>query len=79
MHAYPPASFSGSYNMMRSSGKYIHQREGYRAFVPDPLPPTPDIDIDRELQKLLSNADRALGRLDGSIQALPNPELFVFM
>ena len=28
---------------------------------------------------LLSQADRALGRLDGSIQTLPNPDLFVFM
>jgi len=28
---------------------------------------------------LLSEADRALGRLDGSIQTQPNPELFVYM
>lgn len=28
---------------------------------------------------LLSQADRALGRLDGSTEALPNPDLFVFM
>ena len=28
---------------------------------------------------LLSAADRALGRLDGSVLALPNPDLFVFM
>jgi Fic family protein len=28
---------------------------------------------------LLSEADRALGRLDGSIKTLPNPDLFVFM
>jgi len=27
---------------------------------------------------VLSQADRALGRLDGSIQTLPNPDLFVF-
>ena len=31
------------------------------------------------MQSLLSAADRALGRLDGSIQTLPNPDLFVFM
>ncbi len=31
------------------------------------------------MQKLLSSADRALGRLEGSIQTLPNPDLFVFM
>ena len=35
--------------------------------------------MDMELYSLLSKADRALGRLDGSIQTLPNPELFVFM
>ena len=31
------------------------------------------------MQTLLSEADRVLGRLDGSIQTLPNPDLFVFM
>jgi Fic family protein len=31
------------------------------------------------LQSALSDADRALGRLDGSIQTLPNPDLFVYM
>jgi Fic family protein len=31
------------------------------------------------LQRLLSQADLALGRLDGSIQILPNPDLFVLM
>jgi Fic family protein len=31
------------------------------------------------VQKRLSLADRALGRLDGSVTTLPNPDLFVFM
>jgi Fic family protein len=31
------------------------------------------------MRTLLSSADRALGRLDGSIEALPNADLFVFM
>ncbi len=31
------------------------------------------------MQGLLSKADRALGRLDGSIRTLPNPDLFIFM
>jgi len=35
--------------------------------------------MDEEMITLLSDADRALGRLDGSIQTLPDPELFVFM
>ena len=35
--------------------------------------------LSSELHALLSQADLALGRLDGSIQTLPNPDLFVFM
>lgn len=61
------------------SGQYIRQLNGYRAFIPAPLPPAPPVQMAGELQAVLSQADRALGRLDGSIQTLPNPELFVLM
>ncbi len=61
------------------SGRYFNQPTGYRAFVPAPLPPDPSIRMTGELQTLLSSADRALGRLDGSIETLPNPNLFVLM
>ena len=61
------------------AGRYIRQPTGYRAFIPAPLPPVPPVQITGEIQRLLSEADRALGRLDGSIQTLPNPDLFVFM
>ena len=61
------------------AGRYIRQFNGYRAFIPAPLPPDPPVQITGELQMLLSDADRALGRLDGSIQTLPNPDLFVLM
>ncbi len=61
------------------AGQYLPQPGGYRAFIPAPLPPDPPVQLSGELQKLLSQADRALGRLDGSIQTLPNPDLFVLM
>jgi Fic family protein len=61
------------------SGLYIRQPEGYQAFFPAPLPPSPPVQVADELQRLLSEADRALGRLDGSVQTLPNPDLFVYM
>jgi Fic family protein len=61
------------------AGRYIRQPSGYAAFIPRPLPPEPAVAFDDEMQTLLSKADRALGRLDGSIQTLPNPDLFVFM
>jgi len=61
------------------AGRYVRQPNGYSAFIPAVLPPDPPVLIDHEMQTLLSKADRALGRLDGSIQTLPNPDLFVFM
>lgn len=61
------------------AGRYLRQPAGHRAFTPASLPPEPAIRLDGELQTLLSDADRALGRLDGSIQTLPNPDLFVLM
>lgn len=61
------------------TGQYVKQVEGYRAFIPAPLPPNPPIVMDTELWRLLSDADRALGRLDGAASTLPNPDLFVAM
>ena len=61
------------------AGRYLRQPTGYRAFSPAPLPPAPPLVLDTGLQQLLSQADRALGRLDGSVLTLPNPDLFVFM
>lgn len=66
-------------NRQMRAGRYIKQPDGYRAFIPAPLPPEPAVRLDGELQSLLSGADRALGRLDGSIQTLPHPDLFVSM
>ncbi len=61
------------------SGRYVTQSRGYRAFIPAPLPPDPPVQIGGELSRLLSDADRSLGRLDGVASVLPNPDLFVAM
>ncbi|WP_353929872.1 Fic family protein [Okeanomitos corallinicola TIOX110] len=61
------------------AGRYVEQPGKYKAFIPNPLPPLPEIKIDQEMWQILSQADLALGRLDGSTDALPNPDLFVFM
>lgn len=66
-------------NNSTRAGAYVLQPEGYSAFIPAPLPPNPPVQIDEEMLALLSAADRALGRLDGSIQTLPDPDLFVLM
>lgn len=61
------------------AGRYITQIGGYKAFIPKLLPPDPPIQRDEEMDYLLSQADTAVGRLDGASEILPNPDLFVMM
>jgi len=61
------------------AGKYVKQGTGFKAFIPAPLPPIPPVALDAELTRLLSEADRSLGRLDGIGSVLPNRDLFVAM
>lgn len=64
---------------IQRAGFFVNQPMGYQSFVPKKLPPDPPIEYDAEMLRLLSEADRKLGRLDGVTQILPNPELFVAM
>lgn len=61
------------------SGRFIRQPSGYEAFVPAPLPPNPPVAIEGELLELLSQANISLGRLDGIVKVVPDPDLFVSM
>lgn len=61
------------------AGRYLPQPKGYKAFIPAPVPPSPPIQLGSDLLVLVSKADRALGRLDGSIYTLPDADLFVYM
>ncbi len=65
--------------MDRRAGTFVMQPGGYNAFIPNSLPPSPPIRFDGKLQSLLSEADRALARLDGITTVLPNPDLFIAM
>jgi Fic family protein len=61
------------------AGRFVSQPSGYRAFVPAPLPPDPPLDLDGATLALLSQADVALGRLDGVVKVIPDPDFFVSM
>jgi Fic family protein len=61
------------------AGRFITQPSGYRAFIPAPLPPDPPLDIDGDILSVLSRADIALGRLDGVVKVIPEPDFFVDM
>ena len=66
-------------NTSPRAGRMVQQPNGFRAFIPNPLPPVPAIDLTGNVQALLSQADHALALLEGAARMLPNPELFVFM
>lgn len=61
------------------AGHVVTQLEGYEAFQPVALPPTPPVAYDDVLVRLLSEADQRVGRLDALANALPDADLFLAM
>jgi len=68
--------------MERKTGTYLDcsvaDTVPYRAYMPEPLPPVPPLDL-TELYPLLDQANTALGRLDGMSLVLPGASLFLYM
>ncbi|MGI8402628.1 MAG: Fic family protein [Gemmatimonadaceae bacterium] len=63
-------------------GRFVVQqpgRDGFAAFIPNPLPPQPSVNLGGELPDLLERASRELGRLDSVTILLPDPGLFIYM
>ncbi len=58
-----------------SSGRCIRHQRGYYYFMPEPLPPK--IDYDMDLANLMAEANRALSELSGTGRNLKNPYLLV--
>ena len=50
-----------------------------RAFIPNPLPPSPSLEIGSELRDSLDEALLCLGRLDSITTLLPDTHLFLYM
>lgn len=61
------------------SGNLIKQLTGYKAFIPTPLPPHPSINMQGEIQHLLTKADMAIGKLDTMGYFVPNPDHLITM
>jgi Fic family protein len=67
--------------MERKSGEYLISTtagESYRAYLPAPLPPEPPVEFDGEFLAQLEKANRAIGRLDGMAEMLPDIQLFLY-
>ena len=56
-------------------GRMVSYPGDYRAYVPEPLPPP--LAWTSELALVLSEADRAIGRLAGEGRRLPNPHIVI--
>jgi Fic family protein len=63
--------------LLDRAGKFVTQLNGYKAFIPHPLPPNPPIRYDEKLQFLLSKAEGALARLEGAATILSDRDLFI--
>lgn len=72
----------GEMDKKKRIGRYIESTiiggEPYRAYIPQPLPPNPPLDM-AGLYSLLDQANTAIGRLDGMSMVLPDPSLFLYM
>src|SRR5680860_16260 len=62
------------------AGRFVTQPKGdYRAFLPAPLPPEPPVELGEGLVRALSEAQIELGRLDGAVKTIPDPDFFISM
>ncbi len=64
------------------AGNYRSNLSGelsYKSFIPNPLPPTPKLEMDSELLELLIETSRKLAELDGVAKRIPNMNLFISM
>lgn len=62
-------------------GKYIKQKEGFSAFIPNPFPPKGLFELSQNLLFKTAEAERFVGKLDGGTteNALPDVEFFLKM
>jgi len=61
--------------LKRNAGRLLRgatSPEPFSAFVPAPLPPEPPLELSPDIQELLEQTNRALGRLDGVGALLPD-------
>ena len=64
---------TGRYEVTNAGGEQV------RAFIPSPLPPSPELTLNSGgLQSLLESAVLAVGRLDGISTLLPDQSLFLY-
>ena len=67
---------------MDRAGIYVDNFSGdmsYKSFRPEPLPPTPELMLSAETDKLVIEANRRLAKLDAAAELIPDMDLFISM
>lgn len=65
--------------MWQRIGHLVQQSGGFKAFVPDPFPPSQDLPLPPQIEIKLGEAMRLIGKLDGISQLLPDKDFFLLM
>ncbi len=68
--------------MKNRAGEYRRNFSGeaeYQSFLPAPLPPKPEIDIDNDMLKALIKASSSISALESIAKRIPSMDLFVSM
>lgn len=60
-------------------GTFQVQKEGFKAFVPNPFPPKDGFEFEPKILKKVDLATRLLGKLDGITKLLPDSDFFLLM
>ncbi len=64
---------------MKTRAGNWRKMDGYRAFIPKPLPPDPPLNLDENMMTRLAEAERQVGRLESASLLIPDPDRFVSM
>ncbi len=60
-------------------GFFKNQKEGFKAFIPEPFPPDKGFEFSDSILQKAMTATLRLGKLDGITQLLPDVDFFIFM
>ncbi len=65
--------------MWQKIGHLVQQPGGFKAFIPEPFPPSQDFPLSSHIELKLGEAMRLIGKLDGISQLLPDKDFFLLM
>ena len=66
-------------HMWQRIGHLVEQPGGFKAFIPEPFPPSKELALSPQIEIKLGQAMHLIGKLDGISQLLPDKDFFLLM